>query len=123
MPRNIHYLTLASIKEMESGSYAKTFDELLRRASLDCMDRPHEEKPRVVTMKVQLVPVPQLRSDGSPMDGCDEVRAIITFDPKNPVYRTRELSLGTKANGSLVFNPDCLSNIKQMTLLDDEEAE
>lgn len=116
-------LTLDNIKEIDLGRMSKTLTMLLTRAAKDCMDRPHEPKARTVSLEFAMVPVPMTRTDGSPLEGCEEVHVQIQFPTKTPVYRSKEMSMGLKADGTVFFNPDSLNNIKQATFIDEDDAE
>jgi hypothetical protein len=102
-------LTLATLSQIEDGKVAVAVDTLLRRASLDCHDRPGDPKERTVVIKIGLIPV--LQPDG----GCSEVKAQINAKAHVPDLKTREFSLGLKHNGTLVFNEDSLDSIDQAT--------
>jgi hypothetical protein len=111
---SLQSLTLANLKDLDLGKIDEAFQRHLARAAIDCMDRPTESKPRVVTLQFEVVPV---EVDGD----CDEVVVRIQTTSKVPTHKTRPYSLAPRRNGALVFNPDSPTNVAQGTFLPDDD--
>jgi len=112
---SLEILSLKTLSKLDDEKVMKALAAHLRRASLDCHDRPGDSKPRKVTMEISLVPV--LAEDLT----CDEVKSQIQIKSTLPAHRTKIYSFGLKASGALVFNPDSLDAVDQGTLLPDDE--
>lgn len=111
----IHQFKLESLEHLDSGKALEAFNLHIKRAALDCFDRPGDPKARKVVLQVDLEPV--IDDAGE----CVEVKAQIHATSKVPDHKTRVYSLGLRRNGILVFNEDSLDNIYQSTLLPDDE--
>jgi hypothetical protein len=110
-------LTLDSLLALDGGRVATAFQHALRRALDDCRDRPGEERARVVSLQLEMVPV----CDESGL--CDEVTAGFQVNDKIPTRKSKKYSMGIRsgADGPMaVFNADSLDNVNQGTLLPDE---
>lgn len=107
--------SLENLSEIDGGKAALAFQEHVRRATLDCMDRPGDVKKRTVTFKVEITPL--MQDDGD----CTEVVMRLHAASSVPPHQTRLLSLGIRRNGSLVFNPDSPNDVNQATLLPEGE--
>lgn len=111
----LHLLTLESLRSLDMGKAAEAFNVHLRRAAIDCLDRPGDDKARKVVLEVELKPDPE--PDGS----CDRVHLQIKASSAVPKHQTRVYSAGLRANGALVFNEDALDNVDQQTFLPSDE--
>ena len=103
-------LTLANLAYLDDGKGAEAFDLCLRRAVHDCRDRPNDDKPRIVTLPIELVPV--VESDLS----CTEVTAKIKAAAKVPEYKTKSYSLGIRGKDMLVFSEFSPGDVNQASL-------
>lgn len=112
---SVHVLTLDSLEKLDMGKANEGFALHLKRAALDCMDRPGDDKERKVVLEIAVKPL--MLPDGS----CDEVKAQIQVFSKIPNHRTKVYSFGLRRNGSLVFSEDSPDNVNQTTLMDDDE--
>lgn len=112
----IKQFTLESLRDLDGGRALEAFGLHIKRATLDCEDRPGDPKPRKVTLTFSLVPVldPDLQ--------CSEVKGQLHSASTVPPHRTKEYSFGLRRGGMLVFNDDSPTNINQGSLLDDDEA-
>lgn len=103
--------SLANLDALDGGKAALAFAMHVKRAALDCMDRPGDGTARSVTLKITMVP--RMESDGD----CNEVFSQLKVTSSLPPHQTKMLSLAMKRNGSLLFNPDSLDDVNQTTLL------
>jgi hypothetical protein len=113
----IREVTLDSLKALDGGKAWHAFQTHIKRAALDCMDRPGDGKGRKVTLELELTPV--MEADGD----CVEVACTIRAASVVPKHQTKPYSFGLRRNGSLVFNEDSPTSVNQMTMLEDEESE
>lgn len=105
---------LDNLSELDGGKAALAFEQHVRRAAIDCMDRPGDNKPRKVTLEVSLTPVMQPNGD------CVEVEAQIQARSTVPPHKTKAYSFGLRKNGVIVFNPDSPDAIDQQTLINED---
>lgn len=105
--------TLESLQDLDGGKAALAFEQHIRRAANDCIDRPGDETARKVTFEITLCPV------GGQDGTCDEVSAQIHVSSSVPKHKTKPYSMGLRAGGMLVFNGDAPDNVNQKTLLDE----
>lgn len=100
---------------LDDGVVAAMLNAHIRRAAQDCADRPGDVKPRLITLTIGIVPVP----DQSGV--ADKAAAQCAVKSKMPDHKSRPVSLILKPNGNLLFNPDSLENVDQGTLLGDDD--
>lgn len=117
MPSNLKRLTLESVGALAGGEAMEMFQKLVRRAVLDCMDRPGDKRVRKITLQLDLVPVPVIT--GNTID-CDSCNGTFQARCKIPDHATRQVNFGVQNSGDLIFNPDCPENHRQATMLEDE---
>lgn len=111
----IQQFTLDNLKDLDGGKAAAAFETHVRRAAMDCMDRPGDGKARKVILEVTLSPVMD------PAGDCTEVEAQIHAKSTVPPHRTKPYSFGLRRNGVLVFNPDSVENVDQATLISEDD--
>jgi hypothetical protein len=118
MPKALTKFSLETMKDLDGGRATLTFDEQVKRAVLDCIDRPGEKRVRVVTLQMKITPVPVI--SGNTID-CDGVDAILQCRTQLPDHPSRQVNFGIKHDGSLIFNPDSPADHRQTTLVDDKD--
>lgn len=105
-------LSLKSLGLLDDGKPSMQFDKLLQTAAADCFDRYTDDRPRRVTLQIDVTPIP---AEG----GCSNVDADIQIICKLPTYRTNTLSLGVRQSrdgGMFVFSEASPENVDQSTL-------
>lgn len=107
----IMQVTLDSLKDIGGGIVSAAFLHELKRAVIDCHDRPGDKNARTVAMEMKLSPV--IQPDGT----CDEVAAEFRIKSKVPERKSKTFSFGVRKGGVLVHNPDSSESIDQQTLL------
>jgi hypothetical protein len=107
--------SLDTLKDLDGGKASAAFEQHVRRAALDCLDRPGDPAARKVTFEVSLSP----RMD--PTGDCTEVEVQIRASSVVPKHQTKPYSFGLRRGGMLVFNPDSTDNVNQSTLIDGED--
>lgn len=108
-------LTLDAMRELDGGRAMETFQDAVRVAVKDCIDRPGDKRPRKVVLQLTLKPVPVI--EGNTID-CDGANGAFQCKTMLPQYETREVNFGVQQSGDLIFNPDSPTDHKQATLLD-----
>lgn len=104
-------LNLASIQEsLDGGRINEAVKQELRRVVLDMEDRPADDKPRTVELKMTFVP--QLDDQGL----LDSVNAKFVVTSKVPARRSRPINFGVRRGGMLVFNDLSEDDIHQGTI-------
>jgi hypothetical protein len=114
MASQLKQLSLETLGEMGLGITSKMLEKHIRRAAVDCNERPSDASPRRVTLELQFSPVANAE-DGS----CELVEVACVCKSKVPDHKTRRFSMKVKANGMLLFNPDSPENPNQSTMLPD----
>jgi len=111
-------LTLENLPLLENGIVSTAFDAELKRLVKDCEDRPLDDKPREITLKVKLTP--KVDTHGrSPC--CDEVEVECEITGKVPVQRSKVYTMKPKHDGSIVFHPDLPEEPDGLTIHDEIE--
>lgn len=98
-------LSLQTLHEMEG--LAEAFAAELRRATLDCLDRPGTRKPRTITIKVEVVP-----DKNDPLD----VVVAATVGSKAPARPLDPYRMHGNSRGQLKFSPASPGNPDQQTM-------
>jgi hypothetical protein len=113
----LHQLSLESLAKMDGGKVGAAFELALKRALLDCEDRPGVTKARVITLQVGVIPLAAADDDI-----CDTVRFQCVVTDSVPKRQTRPYSAQLRAGGMAAFNDESLDDVNQMSLgLDDGE--
>lgn len=105
---------LENIKELDNGKPAIAFNQAVKRAVEDILDRPGMSKPRSVTLKVILSPT--VDTVGELYD----VKVKAEVNESIPKRASQVYSMGARKGGMLVFNEMSPGNIHQKTIDDDE---
>ncbi len=115
---SLQRFSLNNLPDLDGGRALETFQNSLRVAVKDCMDRPGDKRVRKVVLQMTLTPV--ARIDGTSID-CDGADANFQVKTMLPHYETQPVNFGVQQSGDLIFNPDSPRDHKQTTLLDDQE--
>ena len=103
-------LNLETIKQFDEGRVWVAFGQDLKRAVLDCIDRPTDKRVRTVTVEVELVPI---ANDGG--GGCmiaNDADVKMKCKLKLPHRQTISRPMRMNRSGQLIFsdltpeNPD-----------------
>lgn len=106
---------LLNLKDLDGGKAVVAFEQHVRRAANDCLDRPGDATARKVTLEILLTPVCDQGGE------CSEVHAQIKASSAVPKHQTKVYSLGLRKNGVLVFNPDSVDHVDQATLYGEDD--
>lgn len=99
-----------SIAVIDGGRIAEAINQELRKAALDCDDRPGDRRPRKVTLQLDMVPVVDDRGD------CDSVNVTAQVKAIHPSRKSQKFDMSLRKNGVLAFNEESLDNADQQTL-------
>ena len=102
-------LSLAELADIDDGRIGLAFDQALKRVSMDCDDRPGDNRPRKVVLEMTVEPV--CGEDGV----CESVTSQIQIKESLPTRRSKKYDLGLRKNGIFVFQPMSLDNHAQTT--------
>lgn len=106
---DLRQFSLDNLSELDGGKAALAFELHVRRAALDCSDRPADPKARKIVFQVDLTPVMEPGGD------CTDVDVRIGVKSTVPPHKTKPYSMGLRKNGVVVFNPDSPDAIDQQT--------
>lgn len=105
-------LNLHSLNDIDDGRVAVAFMQELRRAVMDCMDRPGDKTSRVVALEFKLTPV--VGDEGS----CEGAIGEFHIKSKVPTRKSKSYSFGTNRKGHLIYSANSPENIDQTTFDD-----
>ncbi len=106
-------LDLENLKVLDDGRIAAAFAQELKHVVLDLMDRPGDDRPRNVSIKVHFKPLCDETGH------CEAVNVSMEVGSKMPSRKTKVYSMqARKSQGGpmLVFNEMSLDNVNQNTL-------
>jgi hypothetical protein len=107
-------LTLENLKDLDFGKLSVAFDQHIRRAVGDCMDRPGDDHERKVILTFGLRPEKSQEAD------CDHVMLEGQVTSKVPAHRSRVFQCAPRKGGHLVFDSLSPEHVEQMSLEDEE---
>ncbi len=106
---------LGLLQRFDGGRIAAMLDEAMKKATLDCQDRPYLDKKRTITMRIEVEPVrPDHTGELVEMGMTVKVHADI------PRFESRNYSIGIKKDGTPFYSVDSPTNVAQTTLLPDD---
>lgn len=103
---------IASLGDLDDGRVAVAFAHELRRAVMDCMDRPGDKKSRTVTLEFCLIPV--VGEDGQ----CEGAEGEFQIKSKVPTRKSKTYSFNTNRKGHLVYSSNSPDAVDQLTFED-----
>ena len=108
-------LNLASVQELDDGRVAAAFQKNIKEAVLDCIDRPTDKSPRVVTLEMKLTPVPT--SDGAVVE-CEGADGSFKVKLRVPERKSKTYNFRTNKKGQLAFSSESPESADQLTFND-----
>jgi hypothetical protein len=108
-------LKLEALKSLDFGRPAVAFEQGLRDAARDCIDRPADKRPRKVTFEFVLTPMQEEDGDCNHAEGHFRVKTIL------PHRQTKPYSFGLKKQGTLFFSENSPQNVDQLAFEDVDE--
>lgn len=110
-------LSLTTLENFDVGKAYVAWQQALKRAVLDCLDRIGEKKARTVVLVTSIVPV--LQQDGDVVDANVDFKITISLPP----WQTATRPVGVSRDGSLFFQELIEEDDRQTTLDDLHEQE
>lgn len=110
--QELQLLTLGTLEELDPVIFLE-WQKSLQAAVRDCADRPHEEKPREISLVLKVTPVRDV--DGANM-ACVGVEMELTVKSTRPAHTRGGKSLSIYEDGRCAFNPLSPHNVQQRTL-------
>lgn len=101
---------LKSLAEMDDGRIAVAFEQAMRRAAIDCEDRPADDRPRKLCLELEFKPVLD------PAGYCESVVCQAQIKDTLPSRKSRKYDLGLRKGGMFVYQPMALDNHSQEPL-------
>ena len=108
-------LNLATLEELDDGRVSVAFAHELKRAVQDCIDRPADKKPRVVTLELAIKPILAPDSSIVEMEGAD---GEFTIKSKVPTRKSKTYNFRSNKHGQLAFSSESPENSDQTTFDD-----
>ncbi len=103
-------LDLPGLADFADGTVDAAFAQHVKRAIVDCEDRPGDKKPRKVTITANIVPV--VMQDGAVTDVCVDCEVSSTV----PKHVSKSVECRIKQGGRAIFNDMSNANVDQMTI-------
>lgn len=114
--RQMEKLNLDNLRKIDQGLIVAAFDAELAALVKDCDERPLEDKPRELTLKLKLTPDPQGSAGGVYLD---KVNVEFELVGKRPVSRTRVYTMTAKHDHTLAFQPESPDDPDQGTIAEE----
>ena len=105
-------LSLASINDLDDGRVSVAFTQELRRAVMDCMDRPGDKSSRTITLELKITPV--IGDEG----GCEGANGEFQIKSKVPTRKSKTYSFATNTKGHLIYSSTSPGDVNQSTFED-----
>ena len=109
----LHEFKLETLTKLDDGRVVEAWNQALRRAILDCEDRPGVTEARKVILQLELAPT--IDEDGN----VDTVRGQFQVKDSAPVRKTKKYDFSPRLQGKskvLIFNDLSDDNVKQHTI-------
>lgn len=120
-PSHLREFSLRTLAELYDGRVDAAFSLAMTRLADDVNDRPGDNRPRVLTLKVGIIPNPD--EDGT----LDSALLSCEISEKVPARSTKPIDMGIRRRGGkshLVFSPAAPDNHRQPGLpLDPEDID
>lgn len=104
-----------NLKFIDGGAFAEQVDMHTDLQVRDCISRPHDNRPRTITIEYTLVPLPG--SNGR----LKTIAAELKVKSKSPYHKSDAIQLGIDPDGKAVFNEHSMGNVDQASFLPDGE--
>jgi len=115
---SIQLLKLETLTQLAHGKVGVAFDREIKRMIKDCLDRPSDERKRIITLTVEVTPTAV--ADGQVVT-CEGAVCVAKVKSKLPDYESQKIDLGVRENGGAVFSPTCPENHRQQELFEPDE--
>lgn len=111
----LHEFTLQELMALDGGRVPQAWKQAVARCAMDCNDRPALNKPRKVTLELELVPMCDHQGQ------LESIQADFSIKDQAPARQTKTYSLGYRnirspkgiESAQLVFNDMSVENVNQ----------
>ena len=110
MAKTVLEFSAQSLATIDGGRIAAAINQELKKAALDCDDRPGEKRARKINVALEMVPV--LDEKGL----ADSVKVRATIKATHPDRRSRVFDMSLRKGGKLAYDEESLENVDQQTL-------
>ena len=110
MSKVVSEFSTLALATIDGGRVAAAINQELKKAALDCDDRPGELRPRKVVLELLMVPVVDERGLA------DHVKVAAKIKASHPDRRSRVFDMALRKGGKLAYDEESLENIDQQTL-------
>ena len=110
-----------TILRLDRGMLSACLEKAIERAVADCVDRPGDDRARVVILKLEVKPKAETREN---VITCEGAAATYKVTAKNPPWESQSLDFGVRrlaGKDVLVFSDHSPSDHQQTTFFDGEE--
>jgi hypothetical protein len=122
MQTELHRLQADSLAQLDRGALGVAMEKAIHQAANDCVDRPADDRARVVTVQIELKPKAEFDNDTRSIEivGAEGKYKVKC---KVPDYESKPLDFGLQTDGTLIFNESIPDNHRARSLPfgDDEE--
>lgn len=113
---NLIELKLESLADLDDGRVSVAFVEEIRRAVMDCQDRPGDTNKRIVRLQFEITPVREEKTGD-----CEQVHGEFHIESKVPKRKSKVYGFRVHRTGQLSFSKNSPDNPDQLSMLDAEE--
>jgi hypothetical protein len=110
----------ATIGRLDRGRVGIAIRDFIRQAVNDCLDRPGDDRARVIKLEFALKPVAETHGEHV---SCEGAKGVAKVKLKLPDRESSTLDFGVRKGGHLLYNENSPSNHRQATLFAGDEEE
>jgi hypothetical protein len=110
MVKVVNEFSTVALATIDGGRVAAAINQELKKAALDCDDRPGESRPRKIVVEILMVPV----ADETGL--ADSVKLACKIKASHPDRRSRVFDMSLRKGGKLAYDEESLDNVDQQTL-------
>jgi len=118
----LYKLQASSLTQLDRGALAVTLEKALQQAATDCIDRPADDRARIVTVQIELKPKAEWDNDTRSLE-INGAEGKYKIRCKTPDYESKPLDFGLQTDGTLIFNENAPDNhrVRSLPFGDDDE--
>jgi len=120
LANDLFALTASTLAKLDRGAAAAALDRAISQAVRDCLDRPTDDRPRKITMTLEITPVNEVIDN---VVSCEGAKGLYKVRMRQPDWESKTLDFGVRQNGMLVFAEMSPDNHKQPLLFDDDDGD
>lgn len=109
-------LTLENLKQLDHGIIPAAFNKEIERIVEDCKDRPTDDRPREVVLKIKMAP--KVDAEAGDVNG-DEILVDAEISSVVPKRRTKVYTMKPQGK-SAIFHPDLPDDPDESMLYDED---